>query len=121
MQFWQFAVAAVEIPHVPEVACGKPIAPGKFGLEIPRQGFDNRFAPAEFFLLLLDGLADFPVERDQFTIDRPQRLILALADAGLELGQKFRVAGVTRCGHGGRCLVSANFLVSLHQRLVSSI
>ena len=35
----------------------------KFKLQIARQGFDDGFTPAEFDLLLMDGLADFTVER----------------------------------------------------------
>lgn len=74
------------------------IAAGEFGLQVTRQGFDNGFAPALFFLLLMDGLADFPIKANQLAIYRPQRLGFALASAGLELGQKFRVAGVIRYG-----------------------
>jgi hypothetical protein len=64
---------------------------GKLGLKIVSQSFHNGLAPARVFLFTVNGFSDFQVKREQLVVDRPQRLVLALANRCLEGSKELRI------------------------------
>jgi len=66
-------VRLVKAPHVPDVASRKPLRSWKGSPQVARNLLDDRLAPTQALLLGDDGLADVPVQRNQFAIDEASR------------------------------------------------
>ena len=62
--------------------------PRELGLKVIRKRLHHRFSPAERLLFLVDRFAEIPVERQEFSVSCPQRLVLATANAGFDLDEK---------------------------------
>lgn len=88
-----FRIAKIERPHPPDVCRGEPLDPGKRGLDVSRQSFNNALAPAFSLLPLDDQMPNLPVQLDQFPIHREGGADLRLADSMLDRLEQLRIAG----------------------------
>ena len=63
LEFWLALILGVELAHVPEVLRRESIATRELRLKVISERLHYGFPPAERFLLLVNGLAKIPVER----------------------------------------------------------
>jgi hypothetical protein len=91
LEFWQLQIFAIKLAHQPKILSRESIPARKLGLKIAGQSFHNRFTPTQLFLFTVNGLSDFQVKRQQLVVDRPQRLVLALADRCREQRKELRI------------------------------
>ena len=63
LEFWLALILGVELAHVPEVLRRETVATRELRLKVISERLYHGFSPAEYFLLLVNGLAKIPVER----------------------------------------------------------
>ncbi len=93
-EFLTTAVIFVKQLHPPHVRGRESLDAWEVAAHVCGQLFDDGLAPCCPLLLLSDQLADALVEVYQLLVDGPQRPILGIADAALDLRDQGRVVGL---------------------------